>query len=658
MTSESTEGPSSTLRHPYWLAGLVTAALGAWLTAPVWGPSPPAGDDVAAHIIRADFAFSHIFGPGHLDGWLPRFMVGYQAFLFYGPGFTWLVGLIRLATFGLLSTAGAVKVAGALGLAGIAPATMFMARGLFIARGLRLNPSASIAAGLLAVAVNSPFGVGLHSIYVIGLLPHQMAAVLFCVAIGAAVRTLHDARRRWVVATGASLALLAVTHIVSAGIAAIFATLILGAQLGACGGVAGWWKRLAAAGALSLGLSAFWTLPFVAHRDLRGPVTAWQTPPVLERIGEIVSGEVAYPAGLALLVAAALLATLAFADRAPALLALVPVAYLAGAHAMFAAAPANAVAIQLPNRGLGYAALVALVPAAQVLQRLTERATERVTERSISSVTVIVLAGIAAVVFSLPARGVAAERAAPSTALVGVAGVLRREVPDGMRFATERDFPGEIARSGFAHPDLWLAEMSGRDTLNLFNAESSYSRAGFASEAIGRRSARVLAPALVRAAVSHVVTVRDDTSRELAASPGYRLLWSADDFAVFAVNRTDQVGPFHAAGLGGHLRAAAPEHIVADVDVPGARTATAAVSWSPKWEVRVDGVAVATRPGADGLVSFDLPGGDRRVELQFSRDRWDAAGIGLTVATLAGLLAYCLLSSRSSLMSRRRSRTA
>ncbi|HVM14630.1 MAG TPA: hypothetical protein VM287_09900 [Egibacteraceae bacterium] len=39
-------------------------------------------------------------------------------------------------------------------------------------------------------------------------------------------------------------------------------------------------------------------------------------------------------------------------------------------------------------------------------------------------------------------------------------------VPEGARFATERDFPSEIEHTKVSHPDFWLAWASGRNTLN------------------------------------------------------------------------------------------------------------------------------------------------------------------------------------------------
>src|SRR5207302_1537095 len=114
---------------------------------------------------------SHLVLHGELDGWFPRFMLGHQEFLFYGQGFTWLLGLLRLPTLGLLSNTGAMKVASIGSFVLFGPAVMFLAR------SLGLSKLASAVAGVLALAVNNVYGVGLAAIFVIGLVPQQVAAL-------------------------------------------------------------------------------------------------------------------------------------------------------------------------------------------------------------------------------------------------------------------------------------------------------------------------------------------------------------------------------------------------------------------------------------------------------------------------------------------------
>ena len=109
--------PDSNGRHS-WLARLasspgllVAVMLAVWLTTSLWGREPPSGDDTMAHLIRAQFTLDELVPHAQLDGWQSRFGLGYQQFLFYGPGFTWAVVLLHWLSLGLLSVAGAFKVA-------------------------------------------------------------------------------------------------------------------------------------------------------------------------------------------------------------------------------------------------------------------------------------------------------------------------------------------------------------------------------------------------------------------------------------------------------------------------------------------------------------------------------------------------------------------
>src|SRR6266508_5548578 len=100
--------------------GLVVAiALTLWMLVGLWGPAPPSGDDTMAHLVRAEFTIRELLPS--LDGWQPRFGLGYQQFLFYGPGFTWLVALVHWLGLGLLSVAGALMVASVLPVVGRRP---------------------------------------------------------------------------------------------------------------------------------------------------------------------------------------------------------------------------------------------------------------------------------------------------------------------------------------------------------------------------------------------------------------------------------------------------------------------------------------------------------------------------------------------------------
>ena len=630
-------------------AGLVLAVtLALALTAPAWGGRPPAGDDVMAHVVRADFAFSTVFGEGRTDWWFPRFMVGHQEFAFFGPGFTVLLGLIKVGSFGSLSTVGAHKVAGIVTFAAVplAVAVLVLALGL----GRR---TAGVAA-VLALTVDSVFGLGLSAIYGSSLVPNQLAASFFLVALGCVVRSLTGepgAALRWTTAGVVALTALAVTHPITGLVLLVFlligtACLAITRELTA-GGV----HRVAMIGAAVAGLAAVWLVPFLAHLDLRGPVTAWETPPLGERLQALLRGEVLFGRGLLVLVLAGLVvwATDVVAGRRHALFLLVgaPV-YLLVAHAAASAWPANEVAVQLANRGLGYAGMLALVPLAALLARAPLPVG-------------LGAAVVAVVVFGGVGRAAVGQSAEPSPSLVAVAADLERLVHPSARFATERNFPGEITTTGVVHPDLWLAERSDRNTLNLFNAESSASDAPFVTERIRSEPPTTLRNELSRLGVSHVVTVQTATAERMVASGLYRDVATHDELQVLEIVRPTglpdaatllSVAP-GGPSLTGELVRGAAGVIVADVAASAHLQATVAVGWTPKWRATVDGRAVAPHRTDDGLVGIDLPAGSSRVLLEWRPDGWDRAGQILSGVAVAGL-GYRL----SSLMSRRRSRTA
>jgi len=135
-----------------------------------------------AHLLRADFAVPHLVSRLRPDGWFPRLVLGQQEFLFNGPGLTWLVALLRAVTLGTLSTTGALKVVGVAGVAALPPAVAFLARSYGLSR-----PAAGLA-GVLSLLVSSPYGPGLQGLFQVGLVPNQIGALLFCLALGAVVR--------------------------------------------------------------------------------------------------------------------------------------------------------------------------------------------------------------------------------------------------------------------------------------------------------------------------------------------------------------------------------------------------------------------------------------------------------------------------------------
>jgi hypothetical protein len=603
-------------------------AVAVWLAEPVVGSRPPAGEDVMAHLVRADFGISHLVAHGRLDGWFPRFVLGHQEFLFNGPGLTWLMALVRAVTFGALSNAGALKVVGFASFVALPPALWFLGRSLGLGR------RASGLAAVLSVLVSSPFGVGLRGLFETGLVPHQVGAVFFCLALGAAVRTTGGDQRRWVVLLAASLAALAVTHLIS--------LLVLGVLLALTLGVLAAIRQLPPAGLLRLGLGCaggaglcgFWLVPFLAHRDLQGIVTTWSAPPLLRRLGSIASGDVLLPVGLAVVVAAGWAYQLARSARRPAALVWIapPVAYLLIAHGLPHLVGMNEVTLQLANRGLGYVGLLAMLSVAALLADGCRRWGPQ-------GYAIVLLATAAASVAFAPGRQSAGQFRTPVLAMPAAARELARLVPDGARFASERDYPAEVRRTGVEHPETWLAYASGRNSLNGFNLESSSTPgAALLMNRLEGLSATRIALRLSRLGVTHVVATSDAFARRLTRSPRFVPVWSSQPLTILALQPTPGRAPpasqIAADGpVSARLTRTDAEHLGFDIEAEEHVDVTVALAWSPKWHGRLNGQPVSLGRTGDGLVLLTVPPGRSELRLDYRGDAWDRLGVISTLAT-------------------------
>lgn len=651
--------------------------LAGWLTSGGWGARPMSGDDTMAHTIRAEFALHHLLAHGRVDGWDPSFILGYQAFLFIGGGFTWAVAFLHVGSLGMLSITGSVKVV-SIGSVVLAPLAV-----AFLARSFGLSGRSAGVAAVLSLAVNSPFGgVGLQGLFEIGLLPHQFAALLFFLALGGTVRVLRGDRQRWIPMTAVVTAGLLLSHGISVIIFAAMLGVILITSSLSLPSVAGWRARQMAlirrtvieelrrvgivddgqsepdeepdrrppdrpdaralgnvlvAFAVAGALAACALLPFWGHRDLRGIFTSWTTPPLGTRFAQIWHGQILYQPGVARLVLLGMgYGLVRVVQHKPYALALVatPLAYVVGSHAAFHLWPSNVITPQLTNRGIGYAGVLAILPLAALLARGT-RGLGRV-----GDVLALALAGAIVLVPVTPYRPFAKQASEPIPQLREAARQLRRLVPDGARFATQRDFPGEITRTKVSNPDRWLAWASGRYTLNNFNVESSQTPGpAYEGEHILDRQPDAIADALSRLGVTHLVTVSDEGASHVAGSARLSPVWRSSPIAIFAVMPPgDQPAPAALLSATSPLRAslldAEPEHLTIDVQTDGPTSATAAVGWSPKWHARLDGRPIPLTKSSDGLLAVGLPAGGHRLKLDFRPDIWDRIGMLITLSSV------------------------
>ncbi|HEV2759169.1 MAG TPA: hypothetical protein VGV86_06325 [Acidimicrobiales bacterium] len=633
------------------LAGgcLAAVVLGVWLTSGAWGGGPPAGDDVTAYAIRTDFAIRHLFPRLRVDGWDPSFMLGYQGFLFLGPGSTWAIALTKALTLGMLSTIGAVKVLSIVCFVAV-PLTV-----AFVATSLGLSRRAAGVAAVLALAVNNPYGGGLQALYNVGLIAQQVAVPFFFLALGGMVRLLRDPKPRWTVLTAVSVGVLVVTHTPSLAVLGLVIGIIVGASLidqrpvegeSTAGGAPSpgvvdrrSLVRVFLAVAAGAALGACFLLPAFAHQDLQGPFIGWGTPPLGERLSQVWRGEFLFQPGVAMLAAVGFaygaLRVLRGLPLAGAVL-VTPLVYMVAAHVLQSQWPSSLIMQQLSNRGIGYAGALALLPLAALIAWITgtlDRAGD----------FLAVGAAAAIVFFTLgPTRDMAREMLVPVPQMQQAAQELARVVPEHARFATQRDFPTEITRTNMIHPDRWLAWASGRNTLNIFHATSSVAAGPpFETDHIVDRPPDAVAQSLSRYGVTHLVTVSDPAAEQIATSPRFTQVWRGSPLAIFALSpnagQPDPAALLTADGpVSARILEAEPEKLVIEATAGQPVRAQVAVTWSPKWHARVDGRPVRLDRSEQGIMTLALPEGTHRVVLTFGLDMWDRLGILVSLAT-AGL---------------------
>jgi len=669
------------------VAGVVTAVgVALWMTAGAWGDRPLPGADTMAHMVRAEFAIRELFSSGRTDGWHPGFITGYQEFLFIGPGFTMAVAIVHWLSLGMISIPGAFKIVV------IASFAALPLSAAFLARSAGLGRRASAAAAILSLAVNSPFGgVGISGMFEIGLVTHLFAAPFFFLSLGGTLRLLRrrgprgaETEHRVIAFTAVVLAILLASHgisviVLGAMLAVALVILLIPvsvptgrsdrladlvrrqvraelAELGLLRDGAGTppptddppppdpperpdqdsLRRVAVAFLIATGLAAFILSPFLGHNDLRGIFTSWGTPPLGQRLGEIWRGDILFRPGVSVIVAAGFaygLVRVVHGRPYALFLVVLPFAFLVVAHLAIRLWPGSVVTPQLTNRGLGYVGVLAVLPLATLVARAT---------RNLGALGDLGLLAVAVGIVVVPlgdVRSAARQNPEPIPQMRQAASQLAAVVPDGRRFATQRDFPEEITRTKVVNPDRWLAWASGRNTLNNFNVESSLSpTAAYESEHVMDRPPEALADALARLGTTHLVTVSDEGAARLAASPRFVQGWRASPLAIFRVMPVQgQPEPAALVTADAPMTAEAvrvdPDRVVIGVNAARAGTATIPIGYSPKWHARIDGRPAPLQRSADGILQLRVPAGPSRITVEFRRDLWDHAGLLITLVT-------------------------
>lgn len=608
----------------------IAVGIALWVTRGVWGPLPPAGIDVMGHLVRTEFGID-LLSSGRIDGWFPRFMVGHQTFLFYGPGFTWVVGLIKVLSLGFVSDPTAFKVAV------IASYALLPVAFAYAARSFGLDRRSAGLAGILSLTVSVTFGIGIEGLFGTGLIPHQVGAVFFGFTLGAVLRIVDEPTPRRVAIAVAFGALLVLTHLFSVGVLAVMLPFALAVKLA---GTDDLWRpigALVAAGIALVLVVAFWLLPFAAHFNLHGPATGWGPASLEQRLAQILQGSLAFRPGVGwlVLIASAVAFVVGVRGWRPGIaVASLPAFYMLVAHVALAIWP-NDFTLPLTTRGLGYAALIATFPLAWLLAAPARWWGPGAFGASVAAAAALVLlplGGLAEIPRQFPAAVPEMDLAAEE---------LARIVPDGARFAVDRDFPAEIGNTGVVHPETWLTYHSRRSSLNIFNLESSTSLAGFVTEEFGDKPFDESWRAMNRYGASHLVVTSEDMAARVEASPLFEMVWEDAPLAIFSLQPAEGQPPPEAlltsdGELSAEVLEPGPNRMRISFQSVQRQPATVAVGYSPKWIVTIDGRSIDHRRSSDGLVEIDIPAGAHRLDLSFEPDGWDWTGRALTLLALAG----------------------
>jgi hypothetical protein len=389
-------------------------------------------------------------------------------------------------------------------------------------------------------------------------------------------------------------------------------------------------------------ISAWIIIPILAHYDLRGIITGWGHTPLLRRMADIWAGHILFQHAVSVSVFFGLIYGVwrYVCGRQFALsLVLAPFAFLGLGELFNFFAPGNVVSQQIPNRGLGVAGLIAIFPLAALVTTLSQLS---------GKLKAFVAIGFAAafVFVTLDKLRPMIRSVTPTPVAFEAAAEIKKLVPQGARFAMQRDFPDEIRVVGMSHPDFWMAWQSGKSTLNVFNVESSSTPTpAYTPDSMTNQPPEQVADKLSRYGVSHVLLINQTKALTLLESERFNLVWQRPPMAILAVvPKQGQPNPASLVATEcpsqAKLVSQDTERLRFVVETEAPCNATFAVGWSPKWLARIDGERVKVGKTEEGLLMVKLKTGSQEVALDFSEDIWDHLGRLLSMLAVITVAIY------------------
>lgn len=596
-------------RRATWAWIVVYLAISAWALHWLWGPELTPGMDTAGHLVRLDAAFE-MFRSGRLDGWMDRTMLGYQLHLVYGVGFAALVGIVKVLGFGVLSTAGAYKLTGVLATVAIPFAGMAMCRSL----GFKANTA--WPSGLLMLGVSSYRSSGIEGAFHTGLVPQQVGAAMVLAAWAAML-----AKKPRPLILGLLVGALAFTHPYSLLMFIIFAPFLLAMSYLRNRKVH--WRPLIFSAVVAVTSSAWWWIPIIPARHLRGPMTYWVTPNFWEQLRLVVDGKLGVAAPLSILLVAALLflvyQNLYERNLRQTFFVITPItAYSTVRLFISLSGSQHTESAQIADRALPFM-LYLLIPNVGLFLCKFKKA-------GIS--LGIAAVAVAALTLTAPERSLYQ----PWYSLNALAHDLGEEVPDGYRYAF-----AEAPRVGFGvpEPSRYLGWKAGVGDLSIFGPEwAPGSDVSFQIyTALSHENVQGWLASMKNARVSHLVSGNENSKTLFANRGDLQQVATHGNLAIWEL-----IGPRQVA-----IANSSPNRLALTVTANADNeTVAMPIGYSPGWQV--DGYSLGR--SENGRLTVVVPQGTSHIVLHWQLPRVHTYAWLLTFVGMCALLIFFMRPSQ------------
>lgn len=602
------EGPLSRRATLAWI--VLYLAMSGWAMHWLWGPELAPGMDTTGHLVRLDTAFE-LFRHGRLDGWMDRSMLGYQLHLVYGPGFAIIAALIKALSFGTFSTALVYKLIGFLAITAI-PFT-----GMALSRSLGLSPQAAWISGLFMLTVSSFNGSGIEGAFLTGLVPQQVGTAM---VLGA--WALLIAQKPRTLLLGILVAALACTHPYSLLMFIYFSPFVLlTAHIRDRSLNRG---HISTSAIIALILSAFWWIPALAARDLRGPMAGWPSPGFWGRLEMLVTGErgIGVPASLILAVAIVWLLfdslkRQRFSNLSLVILPLAALAFIS--WLAFLLQDQMAEAVQAPDRAFPFMVYL-LIPVVGI-------AIAPFKERGVA----VAMAAVMLATATLVAPNFSRYR--PEEPLLAIIADVADVVPNGYRYAV-----GNMPRQGFgvAEPRRYIGWKANVSDLSDFGAEwSPGSEVSYEMLApLDKTNVDDRLELIASSRVSHIVSGNTATRNLFSNRADLRKISEHGELTLWEITTRQQVEIIGASTNQLNLRIhteldnqLSNSSSLQNVDLP--------ISYSPGWQ----SPGFQLGRAENGRLSIQVPNGTTTITLHWQLPRihtvaWLVSFIGIAIFTI------------------------